>query len=123
MNRGQNVITNHTLRDNDSILIVVTLPRNVSNQQVSTQSQLTVLGSITLCQDITSLNALTLVTDRTQVDGHILVGTTELRNAILLQGRLEADELIILCAIIKDTDGCCVNILDNTLAFCGNHCT
>ena len=123
VNRCQNIIANHTLWDNDSILIVVTLPRNVSYEQVTAQSQLTILGSITLCQDITLLDTLTLVTDRTQVDGHILVGTTELRNAVLLQGRLEAYELIILRTIVEDTDGCSIYILDNTLTLCSNHGT
>ena len=123
MNRSQHVIANHALRDNDGILIVITLPRDISNEQVTTQSQLTIFSSITLSQDIASLHTLTLIADRTQVDGHILVGTTELRNTILLQSRLEAYELIILCTIVKNTDGCSIYIFDNTLAFCSNHST
>ncbi|CUP15559.1 Uncharacterised protein [Segatella copri] len=123
MYRCQYVITNHTFRNNNSILIVVTLPRNISYKQITAQSQLTVFCRITLSQDITLLYTLSLITDRTQVDGHILVGTTELRNTILLQSWFEAYKLIVFCAIVKDTDSCSINIFDNALTFCSNHST
>ena len=123
MDRGENILADDALVEHDSILIVVTLPRHISHEQVTTQSQLTILGGVTLSQDITLLHTLTLLTDRTQVDGHILVRTTELRNTVFLQGRLEADELLILSAIIEDTDGGCVHIVDDTFAFGGHHRT
>ena len=100
MNRCKDILTHHTLVEHDGILIVVTLPRHVSHEQVTTECQLAVLCSITLCQDIASLYALTLVTDRTKVNHHVLVGTTELRNAVFLQGGLEAYELLILGTVV-----------------------
>ena len=62
------------------------------------------------------MNALTLVTNWTKVDGHTLVGATELGNAILLQCRLEAYKLLVVGAVVEDADGRCIYILDNTLA-------
>ena len=42
--RGQKVLTNHTFIQYDSILIVIALPRHVSNQQVLTQCKFSVFG-------------------------------------------------------------------------------
>ena len=121
MNRSQHIIANDTLVEHDGILIVVTLPRHVSHEEVTTQCQLAVLSSITLCQDITLLHTLSLVADRTQVDGHVLVSAAELRNTVFLESRLEAYELLILCSVIEDTDCRSVYIFYNTLAFGSNH--
>ena len=121
MDGGQHILTNDTLVQHDGILIVVTLPRHISHEQVTTQSQLTVLGSITLSQDITLLHTLALITDRTQVDGHILVRTTELCNAVLLHGRFEADELLVFSAVIEDTDGSSIHIIDDTITLGCHH--
>ena len=123
MDRGQDILTDDALVKHDGILIVVTLPRHVSHKEVTTQCQLTILGGITLGQDITLLHTLALITDRTQVDGHILVGTTELRDTIFLQGRLEADKLLIFGTVVKDTDGRSVNILHDTIALGSHHRT
>ena len=122
MHTGQNVLTNNTLVQYNSILIVVTLPRHVSNKQVLAKCQLACLGRITFCQDITSLHALTLFTDRTKVNGHVLVGTTELRNTVFLHCRLETYEVLFLCAVIQNTDCCSIYIIYNALALGSNHC-
>ena len=121
MNRGEDIVANNALREHDSILVVVTLPRHVGNEEVTTQSELTILGGIALGEDVASLNTLTLLTDRTKVDGHVLVGATELRNAVFLDGWLEAYELFVSSAIIENTDGCSINILDDTIALSSNH--
>ena len=113
MNGSKHVVTNDTLIQHDSILIVVTLPWHVSYKEVTSECQLSILCCITLCQDISLLDTLSLVTNRTQVDGHVLVCTTELRNTVLLKSRFEADELLVLCSIIEDTDCRCVNIFYN----------
>ena len=41
---SKNILTNNTLVKHDGILVVVTLPRHVGNQQVLTKCKLTVLG-------------------------------------------------------------------------------
>jgi hypothetical protein len=38
MNRGQQIFAYDTLVEHDGILIVVTLPRHVSNQEVTTKA-------------------------------------------------------------------------------------
>ena len=123
MDRSKDILTDDALVKHDGILIVVTLPRHVSHQEVTTQCQLTILGGVALGQDITLLHTLALLTDRAQVDGHILVRTAELRDAVFLQGRLEADKLLILCTVVKDTDGRSVNILHDTIALGSHHRT
>ena len=123
MNRSQNILADNTLVEHDSILVVVTLPRHICHKEVTTQSKFTVLSSITFSQDITLLDALSLITDRTQVDGHILVGTTELRDTILFQSRFKRYELLVLSAVVQDTDSGRINILDDTLALSGDHRT
>ena len=123
MNRSQNVFTNHSFGNNDSILIVITFPWHISHNKVTTQCQLTILCSVTLCEDISLLHTLPLITNRTKVYNHILVSATELRNTIFFQSRLKAYKLLIICTIIENTDCCSINILDNTIAFCCNHST
>ena len=123
MHRGEHILAYDTLVQHDGILVVVTLPRHVGNQQVAAQCQLTILSGITLGQDVTSLHALSFLADRTQVDGHVLVGAAELRNAILFQGGLEAYELLILSTVVENADGGSVHILDDTIALGGNHGT
>src|SRR3712207_3760830 len=123
MNRCKNIVTNHALGDNNSVLIVVALPRNVSYHQVATESQLTIFRGITFGKDVACFHTLTLVANRTKVDSHILIGAAELRNAIFLQGRLKADKLFLLCTIIENTNGSSVNIFDNTITLGSNHGT
>ena len=123
MNRSQDILTDDALVQHDGILIVITLPRHISHKQVTTQSQLTILGGITLSQDIALLHTLSLFADRTQVDGHVLVRTTELSNTIFFQSWFEANKLFVLSTIVKDTNGRSVNILYNAIALSGHHRT
>ena len=44
MDGGQDIFTDDALVEHNGILVVITLPRHVGNQQVLTQCQLTVLG-------------------------------------------------------------------------------
>ena len=117
------IVAYDTLRKNDGILVVVTLPWHVSHEEVAAESQLTVLRCVSLSEDVASLYALTLLADRTQVDGHVLVGTAELRYAVFLDGRFEADELLVLSTVVEDADCRSVNILDDTFALCCYHGT
>lgn len=74
-----------------------------------------------LGEDVALLHSLSLVADRTEVDGHVLVGAAELRNAIFLECRLEAYKLLVVGAVVEDADGRGIYILDNTLALGCNH--
>ena len=100
MDRSQHVIAHDALVEHNSILVVVTLPWHIGNKKVAAKCQLAILGGITLGEDVACLHALSLVADRTEVDGHILVRTAELRNAVFLQCRLKADELLVFRTVI-----------------------
>ena len=120
MNWSQYIFTNHTFVQYDSILIVVTFPRHVSNQQVFTQSQLTFFRRISFCQNLAFRYTLTNFTNRTKVNRHILIRTTPLRNTIFLQCRFEAYKFFVLCTIIQNTNNSSVHKFDYTITFSGN---
>ena len=120
MDWSQNVFTNHAFIQYNSILVVVTLPRHVSYQQVLTQSQLTVSCRITFSQDITFLDALTFFTNRTQVNSHALVGLTEFRNTIFFQSRFKAYKLFVFCTVIQNTNCSSIYEIDYTIALSSN---
>ena len=121
MNRSQDVFTNHTLVEHDGILIVVTLPRHVGNEQVAAQGEFAVFSGITFRQDVALLHTLTLLANRTKVDGHVLVGATELRNLVSLGSRVEADKLFFLATVVCNHDAGGINEVDHAFAFCRNH--
>ena len=104
MYAGEDILTDDTLIEHDSVLIVVTFPRHISYKEVLTQSQLAVLRAVTLGEDVAELDALSLLADGSQVDGHVLVRAAELRDAVFLQSRLEAYELLVLSAVVEDAD-------------------
>ena len=117
----EDIVAYNALVKHDGVLIVVTLPRHVSHEQVAAKSQLAVLGAIALGEDVTGRDALTFLADRAEVDGHVLVGATELGNTVFLERRLEADKLLFLGTVVEDADGGGVNVLDDTLAFGNDH--
>ncbi len=121
MYAGHDVLADNALVQHDGILIVISLPRHVGHEQVLTQCQLAVCGRIAFGKDVALLHAVALVADGTEVDGHVLVGATELGNAIFLQRRLKAYEFLILSAVIKNADGGGINIVNHAIAFGSNH--
>ena len=123
MDRSQHIIAYDAFRNDNGILIVISFPRNISNQKIPTQSNLSILRGITFGKDITSLHPFSLATDRSEVDGHILVGAPELRNTIFFQCRFKTNKLLIFRTVIKNADGSGINILDNAIAFSRNHRT
>ena len=120
VNRSQQVFAYHTFIQYDGILIIVTLPRHISYQQVLTQCQFTLFSRITFSQDITFLHTLAFVTNRTQVNRHVLVSLTELRYSIFLQSRFETYKFFVFRTVIQNTDSSSIHIVNHTIAFCGN---
>ena len=120
MYRSQNVFAYYAFVQYDSILIVVTLPRHVSYQQVLTQCQFAISCRVTFCQDITFLNALTFRANRTQVDSHALVSLAELRNRIFFQRRFKAYKLFIISTVVKNTDSSSIYEFNHTITFSRN---
>ena len=117
MNRGVHVFANDTLGEDNSILVVVTLPRDISYLEVLTECQFAALGCVTLGEDLTLLHLVALTNERVQVDGRVLVGLLELRQFVLFLRRLEADELVFLGAVVFDTDDICIDVGDGTVTF------
>ena len=79
---SQQVFTNHTFIQHDSILVIITFPRHVSNQQILTQSEFSIFSRITFCQNLTFRHTITFIASWPKVDCHILVRFTELRYSI-----------------------------------------
>ena len=102
MHRGEEVFADKALIEHNSILIVVPLPRHVSNLDVATKSKLTSLRGVPFGEDIPSLDTLTLETDGAQVDRGALVCLAELGEVVGRDGILEANEDLILGTIIAD---------------------
>ena len=121
MDAGQDVFTHDALVEHDGVLVVVTLPGHVGHQQVATQGDLTVLGGVAFREDVAGLHALSLLADGAQVDGHILVGAAELGNAVFLECRLEADELLFFRAVVENANGRGVHVFHHAVTFCGDH--
>ena len=117
---SQKVFANHTFVQYDSVLIVVSLPRHVGNQQVLTQSKLALFGGVTLGKDLPFRHALTFLTNRSKVNRHVLVGTTPFRNRIFFQCRFEAYELFVFRTVIQNADSRSIHEINNTLALCCN---
>ena len=121
MDAGEDILAHHTFVEHNGVLIIVTLPGHVGNQQVLAQCQLAVLGAVAVGQNLALLHTVALADDGAQVDGHVLVGAPELGYAVFLERRLEADKLLVLGAVIEDADGGSVHIVHRTGSLGGNH--
>ena len=75
VHRGKDVFALNTLRNHDSILEVVTLPGHESYLQVASQCQFTLLGRITLGQNLPLGHLIARQDGRLQGDRRILVRT------------------------------------------------
>ena len=104
MDRGEEVFADKAFVQHDSILIVVALPRHVSDLDVTTESEFTGLGRVPFGKDITSLDTLALEADRTKVDRGALVRLTELRQAVGRDRIFEAYEELVIRAVVADLD-------------------
>ena len=85
MDRCEHILLENTLRNKDSILVIVSIPWHESNQDVSTKCQLTVEGSRTVCKNITLLYFLSQLYDGSLVITGILVCSLVLQNLVHIQ--------------------------------------
>ena len=93
MHRGVHILTNDTLGEDDSILVVITLPGDIRHLEVLTEGELAALGSITLGEHLALLHLVALANDRLEVDGGVLVGLLEFRKLVFFLRGVEGDEL------------------------------
>ena len=78
MNGRKRIVLHETLGNNNSILVVVTVPRHERNEQILTQRKLTLFGCRTVSKHRASFNALAVFNKRHLVVAGGLVGTLEL---------------------------------------------
>src|SRR5688572_20620654 len=82
VDRGEDVVLDEALRQDDRVLVVVALPRHERDQQVLAERHLAVVGAGTVGDDLAGLDAVALDDDRLLVDAGALVGPAELRQAV-----------------------------------------
>ena len=73
MDSRQTVFLSNTLRQEDRVLEVVTVPRHESDTEVLTQSQLTQIHRRTISHHVATLNRITSAYQRTLVNAGVLV--------------------------------------------------
>ena len=118
VNRGVHIFTNDALAEHDSILVVITLPRNIRYLKVLTERQFATLCCITLGEDLPLLYPVSLANERMEVDSRILVGLLELRQFIFFLLRVEADECLFVVAIVVDANDIGIYVGHLTGTFC-----
>jgi len=75
VDRGENIVLDNALTDENGVLIVVAVPRNEAYKNVASERQLTTLCCGTVSQHFTGLNMLAERYDRLLVETGILVGS------------------------------------------------
>ena len=123
VNRSEHILTYDTLGKDDSILIVITFPRDIGYFEVFTESKFTVLGSITFGKYLSCFHFISFAHDWVQVNGGILVCLLELRQQIFFLRRIEGDELFVFRSVVFDTNTFCIYIGNNASAFSLYLCT
>ena len=78
----EDVPFDHLFGENDSVLIVVTLPRHEGYLEVASEGELTVLGGISLGKNLAGLDLVALADDRLQGDHGTLVSPSIYRKII-----------------------------------------
>src|SRR5260221_11973847 len=117
MNRSEQVFFYHSFTNNDGILKVVTFPWHESHFQIFTQSQLTILCGISLCQEITFLYFLSFLHCRLQVNTSFLVCFNKLGEPVYSQIIFKAYQFFLLITIITHMNLLCINKFYHTITF------
>ena len=73
MNRGQTILFNYSLRDQNRVLEVVTIPGHERDTHVLAQCQFTEINRRTIRQNIAALHRVTDTDNRTLVNAGVLV--------------------------------------------------
>ncbi len=97
VDRGEHVVFDQTLRDDDGVLEVVALPWHERHQQVPTQGELTGLGGRAVGEHVAHLDLVTLADQWLVVHACALVGALELvqgEGVLLVGGGLLDDDLV-----------------------------
>ena len=82
VDRGEHVVLDETLGQDDGVLVVVALPWHEGHKKVLPQGELTVVRARTIGDQVARLKLVTLVDERTLVDAGVLVRSAELCQGI-----------------------------------------
>ena len=85
VDRGQQVLLDDALGEDDRVFVVVALPRHERHEEVLAQSQLALLGGGTVGEDVALADRHALAHDGLVVDAGALVGAHELGQVVLVE--------------------------------------
>ena len=100
MHRRENIVAHHALRNHDGILEIVSLPRHERHLQVTSESQLAVLGRIAFGQNLARHDLLTLADNRLERHRRTLVRLAIARQHVSRHFRIERNDLLVLRALV-----------------------
>ena len=113
VDRGEDVVTYNTLRDQNGVFVVVPVPRHKRDDHVFTQCQITDVCRWTISNNFALQNCIAHFNQRTLVDAGVLVGTLEFTHAVNINARITNCQ--VRCRTNNDT--CCIDLVDNTGTF------
>src|SRR5690606_7948921 len=93
VDRGEDVIGNDALGQEDRVLVVVAVPRHERDEHVAAESEVTEVGRRTVSDDVALVDDVTDADQRTLVDAGRLVRTLELHQAVDVDARLARIEV------------------------------
>ena len=105
VNRGVEVVGDQTLADQQRVLVVVTLPGHISDQNVLTQGDLTAFTGRAIRHHLTDDHRITTADDRSLVQASVLIGAL-----ILLQ-----EMGVVVAVLVLNNDGVGIHIGDSAV--------
>ena len=125
MNGGIYIFFNQLFTNDDGILEVVTTPRHERHQNISSQSQFTLVGGRTVCKHITTLNLVSRKYPGTLVDTGVLVRPLKFVQRINIHIRIQLTTLCLDLAFGlrfgTDNNTGRINADDFTVIFSDHH--
>ncbi len=106
------------LRQKDSILVVVTFPRHVSNDDVVAESEFAVVCSRTISNRLLLLYFIAFIDNRDLVDAGTLVGTQEFLQFIMIEFAIFRADIDVVCRDFLDDTGMLGKDHDTRVAGC-----
>ena len=95
VDRGEHVVLDELLGQDDGVLVVVAVPRHERHHQVASERQLALVGGRAVGEDIADLDLVALADQRLLVHARPLVGTLEL---------VELEDVLLVGALLLDDD-------------------
>ena len=126
VNRGEDVLFDNAAAEDDGVLVVEAFPRHVSNQQVLTQRDFTVVGGGAVGEHVAFFHALTFVNDDALVRAVTGVGALELLEAVGIASAFIRGDDYQVCRDLGDNTGVLgdnhfARVVCGTLLHAGTH--